>query len=193
MDSKGESLGLIGELKYHVGFVYFIIFGIFYFLISWASEVGYYKGFNMDSFQEIYIGIMLLMPGITFSAITHYVNSVHKSVSQFKILVHLICSVIIYFCAVVLFLRYNQYFIASSLGSLLFLLLSKLLLAVKYPIGQLFVVAIGSGIVFVLPVHLLVGKSYSLGTSILLWTIVNGQFVHRFSRKHLKKESMNSV
>lgn len=96
----------------------------------------------------------------------------------------------IYYGVVVLFMKFNQPLIAGSLGSLLTSLLSRFIFNIKYPINQLLIVSVLSGIVFFLPIYLLPEKRYFLGTSVLLWIVINGQFVSIFSRICPKNQSV---
>ncbi|MBO9702960.1 MAG: hypothetical protein J7604_22285 [Sporocytophaga sp.] len=152
-----------------------IITGIIYFIFSWSVD------FN-EGIKVLFISVMMFLPGLTFPLVTTY----YKLKGENKILIHLILSVLIYHCSVWLFsgegvIKYIT-IAAGIFGSLLYLIITKLILKRDISFIQIMITSLLSGLAF-LPYELIGREGILIGLAILQWNIFNGIVLnHEFKR-----------
>lgn len=144
--------------------------GLFYFLFCWSIDFG-------DATKGLFITFMLFLPGLTFPLTTCYYKTEKISYSEIRRIGHLVLSVAIYHGSVWLFSGEGRIeyitVLAGLLGSLFFLLSTKILLKKNITLIQIFLTLIGSGLAF-LQYEINERQGLFLGIAVFLWTLVNG-------------------
>lgn len=144
--------------------------GVFYFLFCWSLDFG-------DATKGLFITFMLFLPGLTFPLTTCYFKTANITYSDIRSIGHLVLSVAIYHGSVWLFSGAGRIayitVLAGLLGSLFFLLSTKILLKKNITLIQILLTPIGSGLAF-LQYEINGRQALFMGIAVFLWTLVNG-------------------
>ncbi|MDI9862314.1 hypothetical protein [Flectobacillus roseus] len=147
-----------------------LLTGLFYLIFGWSLDFG-------DNTKVLFMILMLFLQGLTFPLTTCYYKTEKKLYSDVQKVTHLAISDTIYYGSVWLFSGEvhvkNMSVLAGFLGSLLFLIVTKYLLKKNISLIQILLTSIGSGLVF-FQYDISGHNGLLLGTSVFLWTIVNG-------------------
>ena len=152
-----------------------LIFGFLYFLLT--TSIDY-----IDTFKVFFIIFMQFLPGVTFPIST--TNYKQNKISNTKIVIHLILSVLIYYGNCWLFNYENKFHLspvfAGFIGSFLYLICSKFILKFELKLKEILIASLISGICF-LPNIIFDKYSYgiTLGFALLTWTLTNGILISR--------------
>lgn len=166
---SSKNLALSDQYKNNRPLLNSTLTGLFYFLFCWSLEFG-------DATKEFFITIMVFLPGLTFPLTTCYYETEKMSNSDRRI-GHLVLSVAIYHGSVWLFSGEGRIayitVLAGLLGSLFFLLSTKILLKKNITLIQILLTPIGSGLAF-LQYEIYGRQALFMGIAVFLWTLVNG-------------------
>lgn len=155
-----------------------VVFGVFYFLLTAGAHFS-------RSILELFIFLMLFLPGLTFPFSTFAFSSMSFRYHEIRIVLFIILSVADYYAMVWLYSGEGYYSFlpaaAGFLGALLYHLAAKLLLNAPGALWKIFVTALLSGAAF-LPYVFSQSNLLLLGMALLLWTVINGWLINA-SRK----------
>ncbi len=147
-----------------------VLMGAFYFLFSWSLDF-------TERTKGLFVLSMMILPGITFPMTTCYFFKEIEDRELQRTILHCFLSVGIYYGAVWLFSGEGRMMyitiLAGFLGSLLFLLSTKIILKKKISLIQIAITSILSGIAF-FPYTTLIYSAFSTGIALFLWTVING-------------------
>jgi hypothetical protein len=119
---------------------------------------------------------MLFMPGLTFPLISTHLYSNVPQKNVVSSIIHCILSALIYYGAVWLFSAQRYIHIAPAiaalLGSLLYFVITIVLLGLRIATKRVIITVLISGIAFV--PWLLFTDFVWLGVAIFTWTVING-------------------
>lgn len=143
--------------------------GLLYFLFCWSVAFS-------ERAKELFIIIMLWLPGISFPLSTCYFTKKRFIFSSWQQFVHLLFSIGIYNGAIWIFsleaqVKYS-FLLAGFSGSFLFLLQTKYLLKKQLSLLQIILCALLSGFVF-FQFEFVVEHGFAFALPVFLWTLVN--------------------
>jgi len=144
--------------------------GVFYFLFCWSLDFG-------DATKGLFITFMLFLPGLTFPLTTCYYKTAKITYSDIRSIGHLVLSVAIYHGSVWLFSGAGRIayitVLAGLLGSLFFLLATKILLKKNITLSGAGRIAYITVLAF-LQYEINGRQALFMGIAVFLWTLVNG-------------------
>lgn len=154
---------------------FIIASALFYFMLCWSINW-------WEEGKNLFACLMMFLPGLTFPLITcDYKRLATYKYSGFIKVLHLACSAGIYHGCVWIFSGEHSVVYANvlsgSVGSLLFMLLTKYLLRVRLTWIQILYAVVLSGLVMINAT--MYGTSATgLGVGVMLWTLVNGVLLY---------------
>ncbi len=161
------------------------ITGLFYLILGW-------NGSKSLEGRELFFGLTAILPGFTFPITTTYFN-LGSTIQKLKIGLHLLYSVALYYGIVWLTIASKDgalWVLVGLIGSLLYLIPTKLILKKKLTYLQIFIGSILSGLIYLPTTFLILSKDpLYYGILILLWTVINGVILNIEYRRSITDSS----